>query len=405
VAPNLNERISALVWEESAEQAQQMLEYSLNLPNGTTDKSLRGLRSIAFNVLGQIAYGQPSSWTVEDVKPEIPGKLSYFEAVQSLVNNVAPAAVIPTWIFMLPFWPQSVQTLGLAVKELPSHTELMLEKERKILSTSNEPRDNLMSMLVRLSDQEKNREKGEAMGRNAQYLSEEEISGNLYLFTVAGMDTTANSLAYAFTVLAIYPEWQQWIFEELDSVLKEGNMMDYDYTVVFPKLTRCLALMHEILRLYTPVQHLSRQVYTDQTITSGAKTYLIPANTEVYINNGALHTNPKHWGPDSLEFKPSRWIAEGSTIGNGNLITPAKGTFLPWSGGPRVCPGQKMSQVEFVSVIATIFHSCSIAPALAEGESQQQGKERLLKVIAKSQPALTLQMTSPEQVKLKWSKR
>ena len=110
-------------------------------------------------------------------------------------------------------------------------------------------------------------------------------------------------------------------------------------------------------------------------------------------------------GPDSLEFKPSRWIAEGSTVGNGNLIIPAKGTFLPWSGGPRVCPGQKMSQVEFVSVLATIFRSCSIAPALAEGESHEQGKKRLQNVIAKSRPALTLQMTSPEQVKLRWSKR
>lgn len=96
---------------------------------------------------------------------------------------------------------------------------------------------------------------------------------------------------------------------------------------------------------------------------------------------------------------------EGSTIGNGSLITPAKGTFLPWSSGPRMCPGQKMSQVEFVSVIATIFRSCSIAPALAEGESHEQGKERLLKVIANSRPSLTLQMTSPDQVTLKWSKR
>jgi hypothetical protein len=88
------------------------------------------------------------------------------------------------------------------------------------------------------------------MGRNAQYLSEEEISGNLYLFTVAGMDTTANSLAYALTVVAIYPEWQQWIFEELDVVLKEGNILDYDYAVIFPKLTRCLALMVR-MRNYT----------------------------------------------------------------------------------------------------------------------------------------------------------
>ena len=120
----------------------------------------------------------------------------------------------------------------------------MLEKEREILSSASESRDNLISMLVRLSDQEKGREKGQTMACNSQYLSEEDISGNLFLFTIAGFDTTANTLGYTFTLLAVYPEWQQWIIEELDEVLTEEDVeKSFDYSATFPHLTRCLALM------------------------------------------------------------------------------------------------------------------------------------------------------------------
>ncbi|GJC86382.1 hypothetical protein ColLi_09220 [Colletotrichum liriopes] len=40
-------------------------------------------------------------------------------------------------------------------------------------------------------------------------------------------------------------------------------------------------------------------------------------------------------------------------------MTPPRGSNLPWSGGPRMCPDQKMSQVEFVTVIATLFRQCT----------------------------------------------
>jgi cytochrome P450 len=78
---------------------------------------------------------------------------------------------------------------------------------------------------------------------------------------------------------------------------------------------------------------------------------------------------------------------------------------MPWSGGPRVCPGQKMSQVEFVAVIATIFKRYTVAPVLEKGETVEAARERLRGVMLDSQPRLTLQMNKPHEVKLKWSRR
>lgn len=76
-----------------------------------------------------------------------------------------------------------------------------------------------------------------------------------------------------------------------------------------------------------------------------------------------------------------------------------------WSSGPRACPGQKMSQVEFVSVIMTIFSNCSVEPVLEDGETMEQGREKLLDLLQDSQPVLTLQINRPKEVKLRWVQR
>ncbi len=79
--------------------------------------------------------------------------------------------------------------------------------------------------------------------------------------------------------------------------------------------------------------------------------------------------------------------------------------FLPWSAGPRVCPGQKMSQVEFVIAIATLFRQCRVKPVVRKGENSEQAKARLSELMEDSQPRLTLQMNNPEEVHLKWTRR
>jgi cytochrome P450 len=150
--------------------------------------------------------------------------------------------------------------------------------------------------------------------------------------------------------------------------------------------------------------HTARSTKVPQVLKKGSATYVVPADALVYINNSALHTNPEIWGADSLAFRPTRWLSQES-MSDGVLVTMPRGQFIPWSGGPRICPGQKMSQVEFVAVITAIFRRYRVAPILEKGETREDAKERLRQVIMDSQPRLTLQMNKPQDVKLKWSSR
>jgi hypothetical protein len=70
---------------------------------------------------------------------------------------------------------------------------------------------------------------------------------------------------------------------------------------------------------------------------------------------------------------------------------------VPWSAGPRVCPGQKMAQVEFTAIFLTLFrrHRIEIVPLVDEEEreeSEEEWKARLDALMKDSISILTLQM-------------
>jgi hypothetical protein len=185
--------------------------------------------------------------------------MSYVDAIALCTENLISAAFIPASLLKLPFMPRLLQTLGNALTRLPSLTRDMLDQERQKAgatapelgliptATPSSSRITIMGTLVCLSDQEKSRAEGEKTDQTTKrdrssYLTEEEIAGNLFIFTAAGFDTTANTMSYAVTLLAVYPEWQTWIQTEIDSVLG-GRAEMLDYATAFPKLTRCLAVM------------------------------------------------------------------------------------------------------------------------------------------------------------------
>ena len=161
----------------------------------------------------------------------------------------------------------------------------------------------------------------------------------------------------------------------------------------------------ETLRLYPALIHISRSISHDQAISKEGENYIIPGPCTVYINNAGLHHAREDWGNDAGDFRPSRWLTLNSDGTEAELITPARGTFLPWSGGLRVCPGQKMAQVEFVTVMSTLLARLRVEPMPMPGRSVEERREDLLKLMEDSQPRLTLQMNRPEQFALRWIPR
>ena len=120
----------------------------------------------------------------------------------------------------------------------------------------------------------------------------------------------------------------------------------------------------------------------------------------------AIHTNPSYWGPDALAFRPSRFITSaGETLKHEELLQPPAGNFIPWASGPRVCPGKKFAQVEFVAVTAKLFMKHRVSPKLEVGETKEMAAERVRKCVSDSGINITLSMKHPERVRLVWEEK
>ena len=244
IASSINERISAVVFRESCRQTYEMLEHLTQATEGTNE-TLEGIKTIAIHVLGAAGYGFSQPWK-EEKQPPLPGyKLTYIEAVREVIDNLIFATIVPVWLLLLPFMPDFIRRIGTAVEEFPVHTRKTLEDERKraAKATDKESHANLMSMMVKMTDESKNGTLTDK-DKSSVYLTEEEIQGNLFVFTSAGFDTTANTMGYAVTLLAAYPEWQQWIIDEIDEILPQNTpLSELEYIDVWPKVTRILALL------------------------------------------------------------------------------------------------------------------------------------------------------------------
>jgi hypothetical protein len=143
-----------------------------------------------------------------------------------------------------------------------------------------------------------------------------------------------------------------------------------------------------------------RSTIAPQTLRCADSSFHLEGPSAVHVNTMALHTSSSTWGPDALAFNPARWLLTDGI--QATISTPPRGTFLPWSISPLACPGQKMSQVEFVAIIATLFGQCSARPIGRASESAQQASQRLLDLLQDSQPILTLQINRPEDVAIQW---
>ena len=175
------------------------------------------------------------------------------------------------------------------------------------------------------------------------------------------------------------------------------------------------------MRIYPPVVHIAKG--TSPSITSPIAlthpitgiTHHIPANTTIYINCVAVQNDPTIYGPDVSTFRPDRFIdTTTSEKGTPTIKSFGRGTYLAWSGGPRVCPGSKMSQVEFVSVFMSVFRDWRVELVRREvndgkgglrTETKEQATRRVEDVLADSQSRLTLQMNRPRDVAVRFVRR
>jgi cytochrome P450 len=211
--PPFNERNNSLVWRESLVQAGEMLKLWVGngkgelggVPNTPNDTM-----ALALNVLMAAGFGKRFVFEGEAHAAE-PGDTMglYRDALRIVLGNLF-RAIMTSMLMGLPAWAMSKKLLEMKwpLKEVDDYISKMAEEERNGQSEKSSEQDSPMSVLLKASDNG---------GRNG--LSDKEIVGNLFIYNVAEHDTTANTIAYVVTLLAMDVRLQEWLHEEIVSIL------------------------------------------------------------------------------------------------------------------------------------------------------------------------------------------
>lgn len=109
------------------------------------------------------------------------------------------------------------------------------------------------------------------------------------------------------------------------------------------------AFVSELLRIYPAFPLISSKLEEDVVLSNGV---LLPAQTTLFQLLGADQTDPREWGADAKEFRPSRWLP---LLEAG---TPEPKAFLAFGAGVRTCIGKKLALMDvrlFVGVLLKDF--------------------------------------------------
>lgn len=209
-----------------------------------------------------------------------------------------------------------------SIQELNELIYRLIDERR----ASGENGDDLLGMLLDARDDD-------GQGMNHLQLRDELIT-----MFLAGHETTAIALSWAFAHLSQSPEVRRRLNEEVDNVLAGDLPTAADYA----RLPYAQAVFQESLRLYPPLPLTMRESIEDDEIDG----YHIPVGSLIFVNFYANHHNPDHWtNPEG--FDPDRFLPENSKGRH-------RFAFLPFSGGPRQCIGNNFALMEGAVVLAMV---------------------------------------------------
>lgn len=148
-------------------------------------------------------------------------------------------------------------------------------------------------------------------------LTKQQIRDEIATFIVAGHETVASALTWAWHLLVANPD-------ELQKLKKDP--------------ARAQMVFDESLRLYPPAWVITRRTLSDITVDD----VLIPANSLVIVSPWLVHRNPEAWTNPNA-FMPDRFQNGAPQLG-----------YIPFGAGARLCIGKEMARLEGSQILAHI---------------------------------------------------
>jgi cytochrome P450 family 9 len=183
--------------------------------------------------------------------------------------------------------------------------------------------------------------------------TDEDLTAQAFFFLLGGNDTTTLLMQATCFELAMNPEMQQTLIEEVDEMLIKlnGETISYDQLNSMKFLEM---IINESLRKWPSARLTIRQCNADCLLEDDetGKSFIIKEGTRVWIPIGAIQMDQKYF-PNPEKFDPYRFSDENKS----NIQT---GTFIPFGMGPRICIGSRYALTEAKLLVFTIMSNFKI---------------------------------------------
>ncbi|XP_078478504.1 cytochrome P450 2G1-like [Lampetra planeri] len=228
------------------------------------------------------------------------------------------------------------------IEEIRAFIKMKIQQHKETLDPSS-PRDYIDCFLIRIN-QESHMETTEFHYNNL-------VSTVMNLF-LAGTETTSSTIRYGLSVLIKYPNIQDQMQQEIDTVVGAARCPNMEDRKSLPFTD---AVIHEMQRCLDIVP-FSLPHYTLHDVSF--RGYTIPKDTVIIPLLHSVLKEEKHWATP-WSFNPQHFLDQ-----NGNFKkNPA---FLPFSAGKRACVGESLARMElFIFLVSLLQHfkfSCAGGP-------------------------------------------
>jgi cytochrome P450 len=159
-------------------------------------------------------------------------------------------------------------------------------------------------------------------------LTDDELRDNIWIFMIAGHETTSIAVSYVINLLGQHLDIQDRIRDEIEEHV--GN-----HEISIENIKKCEyldAVIKESMRLHPPIPNIPTKIASSDTKLGN---WVIPKGTRIQINIYTIHQNETIY-PDQQEFNPDRWMKH-------KIPSSA---WIPFSAGSRVCVGNMFSLFE-----------------------------------------------------------
>ncbi|XP_058513228.1 cytochrome P450 2J1 [Ochotona princeps] len=316
--------------EERIQEEVQHLNEEIEKEAGQPFDTHLKINNAASNIICCITFGERFEYhdsQFQELLKLIDEVMHLEAAFQCQLYNAFPS--------IMKFIPGPHQTLFSNWERLELFVSRIIENHKKDWNPE-EPRDFIDAYLKEMT----------MANVTSSFTEKNLICCTLDLF-LAGTETTSTTLRWGLLYMAMYPEVQEKVHAEIDSVIGRWQQPSMAFRESLPYTN---AVIHEIQRMSNILPfNVPREVTVDTNLAG----YHLPKGTMIMTNLTALHKDPKEWAtPDT--FNPEHFLENGQF--------KKKDSFLPFSIGKRACLGEQLAKTELFIFFISLMQKFTFKP-------------------------------------------